>query len=186
MIYYYSSNVYYIKLRLVPCFEHLDCFYRFVRSSMRRVSASTSLHRAMMRLEGRGALTRTRPVDACALLLIGSTEDRQDNRRPLSSRSREFYGVLKVSLNYCYLHLLNPLCLCYSWEWEPLRFSRNCVRFIRTHMPRLSRHPDLHYENTVKQQMRPVNFGEPKDKKVTNPKFKGGQKENQEEVHGAG
>ncbi|KAF8127208.1 Septin-domain-containing protein [Boletus edulis] len=94
-------------------------------------------------------------ADAIPFSIIGSTEDVQtpDGRHV---KGREYlWGVAEVeNENHCDFRKLRSL-------------------LIRTHMLDLiSTTEELHYENYRQQQMETRKFGEPKVKKVDNPKFK--------------
>ncbi|KAG9312553.1 Septin-domain-containing protein [Chiua virens] len=94
-------------------------------------------------------------TDAMPFSIIGSTEDVQtsDGR---TVKGREYlWGVAEVeNENHCDFRKLRSL-------------------LIRTHMLDLiSTTEELHYENYRQQQMETRKFGEPKVKKVDNPKFK--------------
>jgi hypothetical protein len=94
-------------------------------------------------------------IDAIPFSIIGSTEDvRTADGRTVKGREY-IWGVAEVeNENHCDFKKLRSL-------------------LIRTHMLDLiSTTEELHYENYRQQQMETRKFGEPKVKKLDNPKFK--------------
>lgn len=94
-------------------------------------------------------------TDAIPFSIIGSTEDVQTPDGRLVKGREYLWGVAEVeNENHCDFRKLRSL-------------------LIRTHMLDLiSTTEELHYENYRQQQMETRKFGEPKVKKVDNPKFK--------------
>ena len=94
-------------------------------------------------------------ADAMPFSIIGSTEDVQTLDGRVVKGREYLWGVAEVeNENHCDFRKLRSL-------------------LIRTHMLDLiSTTEELHYENYRQQQMETRKFGEPKVKKVDNPKFK--------------
>lgn len=94
-------------------------------------------------------------ADAMPFSIIGSTEDVQTPDGRVVKGREYLWGVAEVeNENHCDFRKLRSL-------------------LIRTHMLDLiSTTEELHYENYRQQQMETRKFGEPKVKKVDNPKFK--------------
>ena len=94
-------------------------------------------------------------TDAMPFSIIGSTEDVQTPDGRVVKGREYLWGVAEVeNENHCDFRKLRSL-------------------LIRTHMLDLiSTTEELHYENYRQQQMETRKFGEPKVKKVDNPKFK--------------
>jgi cell division control protein 12 len=103
--------------------------------------------------------------------IIGSTEDVQTTDGRIVKGREYLWGVAEGKFNpSSYLLLLNLL---------PVENENHCdfkklrSLLIRTHMLDLiTTSEDLHYENYRQQQMETRKFGEPKAKKLNNPKFK--------------
>jgi len=94
-------------------------------------------------------------TDAIPFSIIGSTEDVQTPDGRIVKGREYLWGVAEVeNENHCDFKKLRSL-------------------LIRTHMLDLiTTSEDLHYENYRQQQMETRKFGEPKVKKLDNPKFK--------------
>ncbi|KAF7986762.1 hypothetical protein HWV62_20350 [Athelia sp. TMB] len=94
-------------------------------------------------------------LDAIPFSIIGSTEDVQTPDGRVVKGREYLWGVAEVeNENHCDFKKLRSL-------------------LIRTHMLDLiTTSEDLHYENYRQQQMETRKFGEPKVKKLDNPKFK--------------
>lgn len=103
--------------------------------------------------------------------IIGSTEDVQTTDGRIVKGREYLWGVAEGKFNpSSYLLLLSLL---------PVENENHCdfkklrSLLIRTHMLDLiTTSEDLHYENYRQQQMETRKFGEPKAKKLNNPKFK--------------
>jgi len=94
-------------------------------------------------------------IDAMPFSIIGSTEDVQTPDGRVVKGREYLWGVAEVeNENHCDFKKLRSL-------------------LIRTHMLDLvSTTEEIHYENYRQQQMETRKFGEPKVKKLDNPKFK--------------
>ncbi|KAI6144360.1 Septin-domain-containing protein [Pisolithus tinctorius] len=150
------------RVNLIPVVAKADTltqndlftFKRRIREVI--VAQGIRIYQPPVEPEDEGAVEHARMLaDAMPFSIIGSTED----VRTLDGRTvkgREYlWGVAEVeNENHCDFRKLRSL-------------------LIRTHMLDLiSTTEELHYENYRQQQMETRKFGEPKVKKVDNPKFK--------------
>jgi hypothetical protein len=139
---------------------------------MRRASASTSPpSRVMMSLAPTTRVSSQTPFPSLSSALLRTSR----HLTAVLSRAVNIYGVwLKVVLNLIVLFASPDRCVCVSVENENhCDFKKLRSLLIRTHMLDLiTTSEDLHYENYRQQQMETRKFGEPKVKKLDNPKFK--------------
>jgi hypothetical protein len=167
-----SSNAYFYLYYCWTRFLHLVHF-RFGKSSLLRAFASTS---PRLRLTTRPVPTTLvsfwTPFHSLSLVPLRTSR----HRMVVLLKDVNTYGAwLKVSCNHLPFRLhSDPVIFIQPVENENhCDFKKLRSLLIRTHMLDLiTTSEDLHYENYRQQQMETRKFGEPKVKKLDNPKFK--------------
>lgn len=113
-------------------------------------------------------------INTMPFSVIGSTEDvRTDDGRVVKGREY-LWGVAEGTVaGGCTLIAIHSQCSVLVENENHCDFRKLRSLLIRTHMLDLiSTTEDLHYENYRQQQMETRKFGEPKVKRLDNPKFK--------------
>ena len=150
------------RVHLIPVIAKADTLTQndlfLFKRRIRDVIAAQGIriYQPPMEVDDEAAVEHARMLaDAIPFSIIGSTEDVKTPDGRVVKGREYLWGVAEVeNENHCDFRKLRSL-------------------LIRTHMLDLiSTTEDLHYENYRQQQMETRKFGEPKVKKVDNPKFK--------------